>query len=147
MTNNEDYILELLLDTCLVTREQVEEAKAEAQPEGEAGRGVLGQGLDKLRPDRAGRAQAGTDADVLGNADQRDARARGRPAVGPEHADLLADPRLALAAGGQGTEFVDRWDSQVFHASECTDGAGRSRARRHGERSRMRPQLATAIPV
>ena len=32
MTNNEDYILELLLDTCLVTREQVEEAKAEAQP-------------------------------------------------------------------------------------------------------------------
>ncbi|MEI6561705.1 MAG: ATPase, T2SS/T4P/T4SS family [Verrucomicrobiota bacterium] len=32
MTNNEDYIIELLLDTCLVTREQVEEAKAEAKP-------------------------------------------------------------------------------------------------------------------
>jgi len=32
VTNNEDYIIELLLDTCLVTREQVEEAKAEAKP-------------------------------------------------------------------------------------------------------------------
>ena len=30
MTNNEDYIIELLLDTCLITREQLEEAKAEA---------------------------------------------------------------------------------------------------------------------
>ncbi|MCX6967048.1 MAG: ATPase, T2SS/T4P/T4SS family [Verrucomicrobia bacterium] len=32
MTNNEDYIIELLLDTCLVTRAQVEEAKATAKP-------------------------------------------------------------------------------------------------------------------
>ena len=32
MTNNEDYIIELLLDTCLVTREQVDAAKAEAKP-------------------------------------------------------------------------------------------------------------------
>ncbi len=31
MTNNEDYIIELLLDTCLITREQVEEAKAATQ--------------------------------------------------------------------------------------------------------------------
>ena len=31
MTNNEDYIIELLLDTCLVTRDQVEQARAEAQ--------------------------------------------------------------------------------------------------------------------
>ncbi len=28
MTNNEDYIIELLLDTCLITREQVEEAQS-----------------------------------------------------------------------------------------------------------------------
>jgi len=32
VTNNEDYIIELLLDTCLITRDQVEEAKAAAQP-------------------------------------------------------------------------------------------------------------------
>ena len=32
MTNNEDYILELLLDTCLITRAQVDEARAEAKP-------------------------------------------------------------------------------------------------------------------
>ena len=31
MTNNEDYIIELLLDTCLITREQLEEAKATAE--------------------------------------------------------------------------------------------------------------------
>ena len=32
MTNNEDYIIELLLDTCLITRDQVEEARTAAQP-------------------------------------------------------------------------------------------------------------------
>ncbi|MDD5349561.1 MAG: ATPase, T2SS/T4P/T4SS family [Chthoniobacteraceae bacterium] len=32
MTNNDDYIIELLLDTCLITKEQLEEAKAEAKP-------------------------------------------------------------------------------------------------------------------
>jgi len=32
VTNNEDYILELLLDTCLITKAQVDEARAEAQP-------------------------------------------------------------------------------------------------------------------
>ena len=32
MTNNEDYIIELLLDTCLITRDQVEEARTAAKP-------------------------------------------------------------------------------------------------------------------
>ena len=32
MTNNEDYIIELLLDTCLITKGQVEEATAQAKP-------------------------------------------------------------------------------------------------------------------
>ncbi|MEI8234553.1 MAG: ATPase, T2SS/T4P/T4SS family [Verrucomicrobiota bacterium] len=32
MTNNEDYIIELLLDTCLITKEQLEKAQAEAKP-------------------------------------------------------------------------------------------------------------------
>ena len=32
MTNNDDYIIELLLDTCLITKAQLEEAKADAKP-------------------------------------------------------------------------------------------------------------------
>ena len=32
MTNNDDYIIELLLDTCLITRDQLEEAKSATQP-------------------------------------------------------------------------------------------------------------------
>ncbi len=32
MTNNEDYIIELLQDTCLVTKAQIEEAKTSAKP-------------------------------------------------------------------------------------------------------------------
>ena len=32
MTNNDDYIIEILLDTCLITREQLEAAKAASKP-------------------------------------------------------------------------------------------------------------------
>jgi len=32
VTNNEDYIIEVLLDTCLITRDQLEAAKAAAKP-------------------------------------------------------------------------------------------------------------------